>query len=1255
MRMVSALGAVLAAAWLWSACDKNSGNGTQDAGTDGGLVVTQWHNSDFPQRLTVTVNPHADRDRVDLPVLALLDVDGPLASEVEIHEITEGAGVEPLPGGLRGGLWSQPNGTLPQVGFTAQGVTVAGESRTFLVYYRPTTEPDPWTGPQSDWATYEVLDLDNDSIDDAFGLTGGAYEIQREINPSDETLRRGRRPDGATFLKLAAGDVVAEGFSDSIMPETVTETYANTNLEADPITGLMAQGDDFSAACAVTWLGRTEPLNHDSFLSYRLFADWPLIQTVVSMTPGPGVDDVGFSSSGWSSRTAYLTGDFDQITSDTRGEEALATIWDTSMRWLVLHDSQTDAGVGWFLFHKGVVRAGEADSEYSVYDSYGYSAGGESAYHYLWMAGASKDDIVDLFDAMAPGATVSTPENRDLNIVTPRADDFYFPDDSLTVTVTTPGQTGSVSAHFLLPDGTELPVQLASEDEVVWRAAIPHLFDASSQTGTWTLAAQNGEAAEQVTFEFVLPDHPKLLFGPEDLASIRARKDEPVTSEHWDEMLRKAGGYDDPIPDPGLGKDIRGYAERLISLALIQLVDPQQPYEDLLWTYFFTMLRYPNWEEGADSFNNLDLTVGHFLAALAITYDWHYDALTPAERQEVRQKLSARALDWLSAHNMRTYRDIDWHHFGTVSNNHYWINHMGVAAVAFVLADEMPESSRSLMVNQTEENLGIILSVLEDDGASPEGVPYHSYGQINLFVWLDIRDRFFGENTAEAVPWFAQSVLYDLYSLLPGGEDNYGGVANYGDSPTRHYNSPRAIQSWLAHRLGDEHSQWMAESLDWPALTAMAYLWYDPSVSARSPEDLPPFHLCDQKGIFAWRSSWENNATYFSLKSGSFFSGHEQPDAGQFILHRAGVPYIVDLGYSYWKMTDEHNVLLFDGEGQHGEGAQWMPPVDPAHWASVESVLADDGYFHLVADPTPMVINPRVQSWQREVVGLGPDLFFVRDTVSATETVEVEFLLHSYVSTPPSSITQTYSYLDNRMDNPFTEVATRRWELAPQPSTAATALQVADLSYDQWTATVEPTLFVPEQTLDTREYNVNLDSYQLGFRLRRSITAGSPAGATTSVMALWYGDTVDAESLATATADAARLYNTNGDVAVVIWPLTGSVTSLHGFDVTGLMGGRRFDEPAVFGHQVTYLFEGGEILLQSTTPVDLFARLTHTPTPTAPAYAILHANAQADLSLATTTTPTQVLLDGTPITFTMNGNLLTFTLPPGQHRIDLVE
>ena len=41
-----------------------------------------------------------------------------------------------------------------------------------------------------------------------------------------------------------------------------------------------------------------------------------------------------------------------------------------------------------------------------------------------------------------------------------------------------------------------------------------------------------------------------------------------------------------------------------------------------------------------------------------------------------------------------------------------------------------------------------VSSVLEPDGTSHEGVAYHTYGQINLFPWVQMRDRALGGNTA---------------------------------------------------------------------------------------------------------------------------------------------------------------------------------------------------------------------------------------------------------------------------------------------------------------------------------------------------------------------------------------------------------------------------------------------------------------------------------------------------------------------------
>jgi hypothetical protein len=815
------------------------------------------------------------------------------------------------------------------------------------------------------------------------------------------------------------------------------------------------------------------------------------------------------------------------------------------------------------------------------------------------------------------------------------------------VVVTTPGSREPVTASLLLPDGSSLPVELESdENPLIWISTSPLVFTSSHPEVRWTLTADSAGETRQVGFEFRIPDHPHLMFPAEDLAQIVSRKDDPAYQEIWTTMLDRAEGTDPPMTETGVGRDIRGYADTLMNLALVQLVDPAQPYEEMMWSYFFTIIRYPNWDDEDNPFNNEDLAVSHFLTALAVTYDWHYDRLTPAERAEVRDHLREFTARWVTTSHMRTYRDIDWTHYGTVTNNHYWINNQGVAAAAYVLADEMPESERAAWVATLEENLGIIFSVLEDDGSSNEGVAYHSYGQINLFRWLEMRDQAQGGNSAQEIPWFRSSILYDLYSVLPGGDDNYGGVANFGDCPPYHYNSPRSIQAWLAGRLDDGLAQWSATQLDWPRLTAMSYLWYDPDVDAVEPSTLPAWHLFDDRGIFVWRSSWDNDAVYFSLKSGSYFGGHEQPDAGHFILHRAGIPYVTDHGYSYHKMADEHNLILAGGVGQQSEGQQWMAGVDPAAWARVVSALSNEEYFDMVADPAPMMLSEDLQTWTREVVGLGPSVFVVRDELTAATPIDLDWLLHSYMSDPPTSEGSTYAYTDRRTENPWTEIDAGHWGIQPQDG--AQLLHVADVSSAAWTPVIEPSFYVPEQNPDTRTYNESLSSFQVGYRLRRSIESDG----TSSTVVLWFGDDLFVESWSEAQAEAARIYTSGGDAAVIVWPASGSLSGFHNLSMTGAMAGRRFDRPAFFGRDLTLLSDGADTLVSSSAPVSIFSRLEHAFTAADPGVVVVDSASGVDLDLFCPAEPGSVTMDGAALAFSWSGGVLSLSVPAGAHRIE---
>lgn len=1213
----------------------DAGDQDADGGDSGPEPELNWADVARPFRQIVSLNPHPDRDRMDLPVIAVIEHPGAyVLRDVSVYEVTAGM----LPDPLAASAWCEPGGHITQVGFEAPGTTAAGAARDFAVYYHASQSPQAWGWTDAGWATHQPLS------GGVFGISGGCCEIQREVDENSDIIRSGRRSGADTGLTLLDPIwKVAEGFTNAYQLESGETIYPQSPVETEPYGDIYFDGDLFQAAYATTW-GPQVPVPHGLTLSQRVFRVWPFTQYLLSVTGNQS--PLSFSSNDWNARQVYLTDTFDRMVSDVYPDTDLHSEWNTGMRWLVAYDSVSDRGFGWFAENRGVVRANNDAGPTSVFDSYGYTAGDNLRFRALWMASEDKDEIVELFDAMKPGVRIAGPESRDLNIVEPEDGSFWFPEDTLRVVVSTPGSVDPVLTTWTMPDGSQLPVQMTRVgNSWVWEANDPLVLDLAHPAGAWTLTAQSGAEIRQAVIQVQHPVHPRLLFSAADLPALRARKD-GAHAGIWDAMLSEAGGTGEPIDDPGVGIDIRSYASRMINLALIQLIDPTAGYDDLMWAYFFKMLRYPNWTDDQNPFNNWDLTVGHFLTALALTYDWHYDRLSPDERRELRTRLADMADVWLSTGWVRHYPDIDWSRYGTVTNNHYWINHQGIAATAFVLQDELSEDRRLAWQDRTEANLAVILSVLEDDGASNEGVAYHSYGQINLFPWIDMRDRALGGQTALSTAWFENSILWDLYSIAPGGSDNYGGPANFGDCPPYHYNPPRTIQAWLAARLGSGIAQWMSENLQWPRQTAYSYLWYDPNVVAVAPDSLPNWHLAQNRGIFAWRSSWQDDASYFSLKSGSYFGGHEQPDAGHFILHRAGIPYLTDFGYSYWKMADEHNLILVDGAGQYGQDSQWMGSVDPANWASVPFALGASDYFDLLADPTPMIESLALQAWEREVVGLGPDIFLIRDELSASSPVEFTWLIHAYRSDPPASENRSYSYRDRRLENPWLDQGGGHWIVRPQD--AEPDLHVADCSADAWSSSIEASFYVPEQNLDVGGYNADLESFQLGSRLSRTRTAAS----TSSLVAVWFGDDISVEALAGGGAEGLRLFDGNGDLAVVIWPLVGAAI-LQGVAVDGSMGGRRMDKTAYFGRELTRLEKDGQVLIQASAAVSLFARIEHTATPEEPRFVAVQVSSAVTLDLFCPEEPVQVQLDGTAVPFSWSNFVVTIDVPPGAHRLIL--
>ncbi len=733
--------------------------------------------------------------------------------------------------------------------------------------------------------------------------------------------------------------------------------------------------------------------------------------------------------------------------------------------------------------------------------------------------------------------------------------------------------------------------------------------------------------------------HPRLLFDANELTALKSRTTNTAYTEMWNRLVSDANGYG-PVPTTAPA-DARYYADRLMTLGLVQALDPTQPNENKLKSYFWTILRYPNWTQ----YTLGDLAHGQLLTALCLVYDWHYAKFNSTERTEIRTKL----LDYMKiylqkSYALRSWSASDWRNLGALTNNHYWINHEALAAVTYVLADEMDSTTYTTWKNKIESDLAEVFKAVGTDGASSEGVAYHSYGMVHLIPWVEMRDRHMKQSSL-GQPFLKATCGYDMYSIIPSATSNYGGIALFGDGPPYHYYSLRTYQAWAASRYDDGWAQWLAQNSARRALSPLAILWYDPTVAPKSLDRLPNGKLFSYKGIYAWRSSWQNDATHLNVKSGSYHGGHEKPDAGQILLSRAGVPYLTPSYYSYKKMTDEHSVVLIDSVGQRGEGNMWMPGTDPTYWPKVVTTVTDSAYFDVVMDPTKMYLSSKMSGWKREVVGLGPDIIVVNDDINLNQTGTISWLLHSHRSRPPTSAGMPYTFVPYRLENAFASVSSRAWTLKPQDT--ALPLQIADVSGQTYSSTVEASFMVPESNPDTGASNYTaLKAFQFGHRLRRTLVGTRMF----STMAMTFGTNLSSQKASTSDADAVRVMSGATAVAYAIWPRWGQSSTVPGFAVVGKMGGRRLDQPAYFGRAITSLKEGTRTLITSSVAAEVFARLEHVATSTDARRARVKTTATTTtLSLYCPQQPVSVTRNGVAQAYQWSNGTLTVSLPAGQH------
>jgi len=298
-----------------------------------------------------------------------------------------------------------------------------------------------------------------------------------------------------------------------------------------------------------------------------------------------------------------------------------------------------------------------------------------------------------------------------------------------------------------------------------------------------------------------------------------------------------------------------------------------------------------------------DWNPSHFLdtaemtAALALGYDWLFDALPAEARAAIRQAILQKGIQ----RGMNPADTNNWWQ----TNTHNWnqVCFGGLTLGALAIADENPEAARQFLT-LARQNSPNGLQAYAPDGVYPEGPGYWSYGTTYQVLMIAALQSALGTDwNLSARPGFLASAAALVEETGPTGL--YFNFCDAGAGPA--FNS---ALFWFAEKLHQPDLVYAqnrfllqklagpprASDVDWPF--PFLALW-----TSGLPGEIPPpalplaWHGDGPNPVGVFRSSWtDSNALFLAFKGGSASLAHAHMDAGSFVLDAGGVRWACDLG-----------------------------------------------------------------------------------------------------------------------------------------------------------------------------------------------------------------------------------------------------------------------------------------------------------------------------------------------------------------------
>lgn len=402
--------------------------------------------------------------------------------------------------------------------------------------------------------------------------------------------------------------------------------------------------------------------------------------------------------------------------------------------------------------------------------------------------------------------------------------------------------------------------------------------------------------------------HPRLLADADDFARLRADTNELVRIGRERVLFEAEQMRRFPLPARQLeGRRLLAVSQRALSrilaLAMAYRLGGDVRFAERALAEAEAVCAFRDWNPSHF------LDTAEMALAVAVAYDWLYDAMPPERRAKIR--------DGLLRHGLRepngAPKSGGW---AKATNNWGPVCHAGLAAGAVAVMEDEPALAEKILVRAALA-LPAPMRSYAPDGGYPEGPGFYwGYATDFTAVAIEVLERACGEDFALCrQPGFRETVDYmDLMTGPSGLKFNY---ADAGISPRQDLLARRATQAgcwWLARRFGRpdalatfEIPLYRAHCADrtelaptprraFQRLFPLTLLWLQPAPPAACTS-APLCRLLDgEVPVSVQRSGWDADAWFVGLKGGSPSASHGHMDAGSFVLDAKGVRWAVDLG-----------------------------------------------------------------------------------------------------------------------------------------------------------------------------------------------------------------------------------------------------------------------------------------------------------------------------------------------------------------------